>query len=122
CPILKNRDDIRTWFKIASPFLKLKKLGLTDRPEAIISGQSTPPNMVELVCPRRTRARLLVGKNFSTVVGKVMGDGVGSTNDGLVIKRTSSPLITNSSKAGGSSINWGIAEKIWLFCCMAKRR
>src|SRR5690606_9622962 len=86
CPILKNRDDIRTCFKIASPFLKLKKLGLTDRPEAIISGQSTPPNMVELVCPRRTRARLLVGKNFSNVVGKVMGDGVGSTNDGLVIK------------------------------------
>jgi hypothetical protein len=37
------------YFNIALPFLKEKKLGLFERPDAIINGQSTPPKRVAVV-------------------------------------------------------------------------
>ena len=74
--MLKNRGDIRTESRTASPLRSLKNVGLVDSPEAIsrmvvrlpaeswrLLCQSVPPKMLAVVSSRRMRTSCDPRKN-----------------------------------------------------------
>jgi hypothetical protein len=63
--MLKKLVESRMYFNTALPFRQEKKLGLSDLPDAMINGQSTPPKKVVVALPRRILNKLEVVNNFS---------------------------------------------------------